>query len=96
MNRDERIQALYEGVKPLNRDEFRTEIRKERDDHLLADLRPIFNWNPQDPSKSDWQVREINRLLTERKARRVAQQQWIGIGISNAIALAALIVSILK
>jgi hypothetical protein len=85
--------ALYERLKTLNQDEFRVAIRREKDDHLLGDLRYNFKWDP-DPRKSTWQAIEINRLLTDRRARQAAKPQWIGIVLGNLIALAALIVSI--
>ena len=86
--------ALYERLRTLNKDEFRTAIRREKDDHLLGDLRYDFNWDP-DPRKSSWQAIEINRVLTDNRARREAFPQWIGIVVGNVIALAALAVSII-
>ena len=94
MDRDEEIQALFDRFKDLDRKGFRASIREVKDDHL-RDLRYKFDWDP-DPRKSTMQAIEINRLLTERKARRQALPQWIGIVVSNLIALAALIVSLLK
>jgi hypothetical protein len=86
--------ALYERLNTLNKDEFRAAIRNQKDTHLLGDLRYNFNWDP-DPRKSTWQAIEINRLLTDIRARREALPQWIGIVVGNLIALAALIVSII-
>lgn len=92
VNRDEQRRTLYEKLKDLKREEFRAGIQKVKDDHLLGDLRYEFKWDP-DPRKSTWQAIEINRLLTNRKARREALPQWIGIAIGNVIALAALLAS---
>ena len=91
--REEIKRALYERLKALNKDEFRAAIRREKDTHLLGDLRYDFGWDP-DPRKSHWRTIEINRLLTDIKARRQALPQWIGIVAGNLIALAALVVSI--
>ena len=96
VSRDEQRQTLYAELVDLDKERFRTAIAKVKDNHLLADLRYDFKWDPEDPRKSTWQAIEINRLLTDRKARREAIPQWVGIIISNLIALAALIVSLFK
>ncbi len=92
--RESKRHALYERLKALNKDEFRSAIRRENDAHLLGDLRYDFKWDP-DPRKSTWQALEINRLLTDIRVRRAALPQWIGIVAGNLIALAALVVSII-
>jgi hypothetical protein len=95
VGRDEQRQILQTALADLDKDKFRARIRKVKDNHLLGDLRYDFKWDP-DPRKSTWQAIEINRLLTDRKARREAIPQWAGIIVSNLIALAALIVSLFK
>jgi hypothetical protein len=92
--REEVRNALYERLKVLNEDDFMAQIRREKDTKLLGDIRYKFGLDPNDPGRSAWQTREINRLLTDIKARREALPQWIGIVVSNLIALAALVVSI--
>jgi hypothetical protein len=97
-NRDERREELRRKLQALTKDqreEFRSVVRAERDDELLADLRYDFAWDP-DPRKSTWQAIEFNRLLTKRRKRREAIPVWVGIIIANLLALASLIVSILK
>jgi hypothetical protein len=64
------------------------------------------NYDPNDPRKSNWRVREANRYITAEKERsRVEEErererrqrrlQWIGIEISGVIGLAGVIVAIL-
>jgi hypothetical protein len=97
-NRDKQREKLLRTLKALpkeQREDFRSVIRTERDDELLADLRYDFAWDP-DPRRSTWQAIEINRLLTKRQRRREAIPEWVGIIIANLLALASLIVSIFK
>jgi hypothetical protein len=84
-----------EQLRGLSRDAFKREIRG-LDDETLADLRYEFGWDPQDPAKSAWQTRTINRLLTSRKDRRAARPQWVGIAVSASLGLAALIVALVR
>ena len=96
--RDKRRDELQRMLTPLqikDREQFRSLIKREKDDELLADLRYNLGWDP-DPRKSTWQAIEINRLITKRKARQEAFPEWVGIIIANLLALASLIVSILK
>lgn len=93
--REEERGKLHVRLQSLDRDAFRAAIRAVRDDDLLGDLRYDFDWDP-DPRKSTWQAIEINRLLTRRKEWRNALPQWIGILVGNILALAALVVAILK
>ena len=92
---DSRIADEANRLRSLSRDLFKREI-KRLDDDTLGDLRYEFGYDSSDSRNSAWQTRDINRLLTRRKAWREARPQWIGIVISGLIGLAGLIVALLK
>jgi hypothetical protein len=90
------VQRTYAQLKDESSERFKGEIRRIKNDELLADLRYKFGWDPNDPRKSSWQTRDINRELTRRKRRREVMPQWIAIIISTILSIAALVVAILK
>jgi hypothetical protein len=93
---DPKRKEIYDRLKAITDSKsFQAEIGNISDDGILGYLRYDFNWHP-DPRQSTWQAIEINRLLTRRKDRRLLLPTWIGIVVTGAIALAALVVSILE
>jgi len=91
----EDVLAEADRLRSLDRKSFQKEIRKIKDNNRLADIRYPLGYDP-DHLKSSSKARDINRLITERKRRKQALQQWIAIIISSLLSIAALIISILK